>query len=78
MCFIGSRTRDEGWTCGLGHHDTDKIDTTNSVGMSDQWIPLSRQGDTRVGCGMGKYTRDIGDRAHQVCMGIVSTGTLVL
>lgn len=40
MSVLGSRTRDEGRTCGMGYHDMDRISTTNSVGRSYQWVPL--------------------------------------
>lgn len=40
MSVPGPRIGDEGGTCGMGYHDTDKISTSDDAGRSDQWVPL--------------------------------------
>lgn len=42
MSVSGSMIRDEGWTCGVGHNDTDWISITNSTGRGDQLVLVSR------------------------------------
>lgn len=42
MSVPSSGTGDEGRTCGLGHHDSDRTDTTSSARRSDQRVPMSR------------------------------------
>lgn len=60
MSVPGSKTGDEGRTCGLRHHENYRISSTGSVGRSIQWVSLFGQGDTKVGCGMGEDSGDIG------------------
>lgn len=62
----------------MGHDDNDRTGTTSSARRSDQWVPVSRQGDTGVGCGLGEHLGDIGYTTYQICLGTVRADTLVL